>query len=380
MQTKPLLILVFGATGDLAQKKVFPALSSLHQKNLIPKGSKIIGVSRRSWSDEEFKKFLPETLSANFLKDLSYVQADVEKDYIYKELHDAKEAFIKANPDGEVIAYLALAPHHHERKIRALFRSEILSRGKGKLLIEKPFGINLETAKLLNQTILELTTEDIIYRIDHYLGKDGIRGFKNNLDKAAIESLTISLSEKKSIDGRGASYDGVGAFRDVGQNHILEVLGTILADDPTSQDSRAQVLKQLLPPKDTCELSRRGQYIGYETEKGVPIGSQTETAFEVITAVNKIPVTLRAGKMLQDDKAFALIKMHGESSAKDIHIDLRKGDAYENVFMSAFRGERQYFVGAQEIEAAWTYADKVVACWNKVPLEPYSITKPFLVE
>jgi len=415
---KPPLIILFGATGDLAQKKIFPALSNLYNSGLLPHDSKIIGVSRRPWSTDEFHDFLKSksTVSSGFLQVVGYSEIDFEVGRGYDTLAKHISTVGKGR---EVLIYLSLAPNHFPPVIQALRKSKILSRGNTKLLLEKPFGTNEKSACALNKSLTSFLSHSQIYRIDHYLGKTAVQammrvhesspGLRSIISAHTVESVSVTLFEARGIDGRGASYDGVGAFRDVGQNHMLEILASLLAEYPrrasaTSwHDARAEVLESLLPPAKTCEFARRGQYEGYEHESGVRSGSETETAFEVITGFSKgelrgIPVALRAGKMMAESYASvriifreisglpreiefsiqprAEVIIRGREGVDEI-MRLAPGDAYENIFLDALRGERRHFVGSREIQAAWRYADRVVSCWNKVPLERYSLSHPF---
>ncbi|HEU5114528.1 MAG TPA: hypothetical protein VFT82_02050, partial [Candidatus Paceibacterota bacterium] len=282
---------------------------------------------------------------------------------------------------------------------------------------------NEKTACELNSLLASLLDEDQIFRVDHYLGKNTIRAlmrihenaedFSLLLSKESVASIRIGLFEEKGIDGRGATYDQVGAFRDVGQNHMLEMLAVLAAELPLGatgaewQSARAEILKRLEPPAKTCENSRRGQYEGYESEKGVKPDSETETAFEVVTSFRSgklkgVPLSLEAGKKMGVSTVFieVLFKemsglpkkmMFTVQPEQEILIENRDGsvdaydvpsseDAYENVISGAVAGSEAGFVGAEEIKALWSYTDHVVGCWGKVPLEEYGSKKPFLIK
>jgi glucose-6-phosphate 1-dehydrogenase len=414
------LIIVFGATGHLAQKKIFPALSHLYDDGSLAEDSRVIGVSRREWARDSLHEFLKAAsdVSLSFLDIAHYALVDFEKGVGYEALAREIAHFSKTH---EILIYLSLAPQYFAPVIKALRKSSILRRGKTKLLLEKPFGTDEKTACALNRLLTSFLSTSQVYRIDHYLGKSTVQAMmrvhesspslRSIISARTVESVSVTLLEARGIDGRGASYDGVGAFRDVGQNHMLEVLASLLAEYPRHasasswHDARAKVLENLLPPKDTCELARRGQYEGYGREQGVKSDSLTETAFEVITGFSRgelagIPVIFQAGKMMGESRASIRIvfkEIRGlpqeiefsiQPEAKVVIRD-RDGrlesiefsssrDAYQNVLLDALRGESRHFVGAREIQAAWRYADRVVACWGKVPLERYSESKPFL--
>ena len=418
---KGAVFILFGATGDLAIKKIFPALDTLQKIASLKESSRIIAVSRRDWSDEDFRAHLVASstgISKNLIDRIEYLKVDIDRGTGFEDL--ARATLI----DGaEPVVYLSLAPRHHAEVSRALFDSKIITKGKGKLLIEKPFGTDEKTAKYLDKFLLEKIKDSQIYRVDHYLGKDTIRAimdlhestgdFDKLISKESVESIHVRLFETKGIDGRGASYDGVGAFRDVGQNHMLEMLAVVAAElgkgkdeGKVWQEARAKVFEHLAPPAKTCDESRRAQYEGYGAEKGVSEGSQTETAFEIRTTLASgklkgVPLVLESGKRMPSTEAFVevvfkdisgipksmkfsvqphqeivIINRDGTSDAFEIPV---VADAYTNVIRCALEGKEREFVGSREIEALWAYADRVVDCRNKVPLEIYSEKKPFLI-
>jgi glucose-6-phosphate 1-dehydrogenase len=329
--------------------------------------------------------------------------------------------------EGSVTVYLSLAPQHHKAVIENLMEERILTQGEGKILIEKPFGVDDASARDLNELLSEFLYEEQIYRIDHYLGKDTLRtvmdihertpAFDRLLTAEHVSSIRVNMFEDIGIFGRGASYDKVGAFRDVGQNHVLEMLAVLVADVPEQtsdtarghmwQLARTAVLGRLEAPAGTCELLRRGQYDGYLSEVGVAPGSQTETAFEVMTSFSSgklagVPVSLRGGKKMPSSEVYieVLFKDSPElpqsvvvrvqptqeivtterDGSSEVFVVPKVGDAYANVLADAFAGRVRDFVGAEEIQCLWRYADRVVQCWDKVPLETYGDGRPFLLE
>lgn len=351
---------LFGATGDLAQKKILPALHAIKAGGAH---LDVIEVSRRS-----------------------RVAVDVEAGTGYEALASVLS--------GQIVFYLSLAPHLHAKAIQALGDRGLLVRGKTKLMIEKPFGTDGATARKLNELIGQYLDETDVYRVDHYLGKAAALRIMDNVvsgraRKGRVTSVLVRLFEKKGIDGRGASYDGVGAFRDVGQNHLLEMAALALADRDSVeregwQSARAAVLERLVPPAMTCGDFRRGQYEGYLSEKGVRPGSQTETAFRVVTMEEGVRVTLEAGKaMPRSESSIEVTFADGSVVRHDLSVGR---DAYQTVIEAALAGSRREFVGMDEVRALWDYADRAALCWDEVPLERYGATagrgedKPFLIE
>lgn len=412
-------IVIFGATGDLAVKKLFPALSSLMSDDLLPKGARIIAVSRRDWGTSEFRAFLRESgsdISDRLIEHIEY--ADV--DFDVRRGYDRLKKVLDETANSQLLIYLSLAPRWFTPVIEDLRDADILKRGQVKLLLEKPFGTDTASAEALNSALLSFLDPAQIYRVDHYLGKETVQAIMDEherspklrqiLSNQTIERIAVELSEAKGIEGR-ASYDSVGAFRDVGQNHLLEVLAVLVAEYPRQeasagawQDARAKVLESLALPSATDSAARRGQYMEYPAERGVTEGSDTETAFELRTyfeegELSDVPVTLRAGKLLPQNYAgisiffrptgnlpaemrfeiqpvARMVMRQRDGSLASIPLPPGR-DAYHNVIEDAIKGEARRFVGTKEVLAAWRYADAVLPILLAAPLEAYSIDRPF---
>ena len=383
--TKDIIFIIFGATGDLATKKILPALENIYIQGAVTVRSRVIAVSRRDFDDAGFVQHYSQTTGRAgiplFKNALLYTKVDIDADTGYTDLALRVVDLKRAMPQAEVVIHLSLAPNYHRKVIKALASAGILVRGESKLLIEKPFGTDEKTARELDLLLTGFVDENDIYRVDHYLGKQAAQDIMCVGEiHTGISSIHARLFEEKGIDGRGASYDGVGAFRDVGQNHMLEMLAITLAN-PTDGDwqaARAQVIQRLVPPENTCVDFRRGQYEGYQIEKGVTPGSETETAFRVVTMLDRIMITLESGKKMKTGEAsIRIVYKNGTERV----FDFRTGrDAYETVVMAALSGSKRTFVGFKEILALWNYADHVQGCWQKVPLETYSKDKPFLIQ
>ncbi len=423
---KNVLFVLFGATGDLAVKKIFPALSLLHAEGVFGPKSKVLAVSRRDWGDMDFHNFLLEKKSAitgKFLDTVLYSKVDIENNHGFDDLKATIASIKKSQGISDVYVYLSLAPQNHPLAIRSLRDAKILAKGKTRILIEKPFGTDEHSARSLDK-LLSFLDEKQICRVDHYLGKDTVLAimnlhestidFDNLIAAENVSSIHIRHFETQGIENRGASYDGVGAFRDVGQNHMLEMLAVVCASLPqvkskndSWQKARAEVFSHLAPPLKTCDMSRRAQYEGYHQEQGVAPRSSTETAFEVQTHLSSgklagTPLILESGKKMPVSEAFIRIDfkemlgipksmrfsiqpdqeilIENRDGSKDIFTIPRTRDAYANVILAALSGSVREFVGREEIEALWRYADHVVACWGKVPLEIYGDNRPFLIK
>lgn len=246
----PTVLVIFGATGDLVDKKIAPALFNLYSKNHLPNLFSVIGFSRKDLSDEEFRKRISEAVTKklspsnndlqSFLKNFSYHLGNFEKEEDYLRLaHRLGQVDKKWSTCSNKLFYLAVPPRYYEEILRKIKSTDLAlpcspEEGWTRILVEKPFGKDLETARMLDSLLCELFKEEQIYPIDHYLAKEMLQNilifrFSNNLfeeswDNGSIEKIYIRLWEKIGVENRGEFYDGVGALRDVGQNHLLQML------------------------------------------------------------------------------------------------------------------------------------------------------------
>ncbi|RVU82751.1 glucose-6-phosphate dehydrogenase [Leucothrix sargassi] len=332
---KPFDLVIFGATGDLAMRKLLPALYRRHAVAQIPEEARIIGLSMSEHSNEEFrglasaalKQHIPddeldETLLGTFLDRLSYIANDVTDTNGWTELVDVLGLY----PDRIRVYYLAVGPSLFGVIARGL-ASAGLSDGKARLVVEKPLGHDLESAKKLNQEIGDVFNEDCTYRIDHYLGKETVQNlmalrFANALfepiwNAQAIDHVQITAAESLGVGTRGGYYDTSGAMRDMVQNHLLQLLCLIAMEPPHDfngdavRDEKLKVLRSLKPlfGHDALENTVRGQYRATETspsyvdEAGNP-QSKTECYVAIKAEIanwrwSGVPFYLRTGKKLR---------------------------------------------------------------------------------
>ena len=340
--TSPTIFIILGITGDLAQRKLLPALLSLYVKKQLPAKFAVVGFSRRHFSREEFRLHIRENMHVapgqyreedikHFLDHMSYEQGFFDAEQSYANL-----AFrLKTIDDGfhqcsNKLFHLAVAPSFYESILDRLAKSGLTvpcddNMGWTRVLVEKPFGHDTETAKKLDAKLGKLFKEEQIFRIDHYLAKEAIQNiisfrFANTLfeplwSAAHIDKVHIKLLEKNDIEGRGSFYDGVGALKDVGQNHILQMLAIVAMEKPRTFDAgavrkaRAQALAALRPitKKTIGRSSVRGQYEGYSKETGVKGGTQTETYFRLEAHVDNkrwkgVPFFLESGKAMSENR------------------------------------------------------------------------------
>ncbi|HJN18008.1 MAG TPA: glucose-6-phosphate dehydrogenase, partial [Armatimonadota bacterium] len=293
----PAALVLFGATGDLTWRKLAPAIYSLTADDLLPCGLPIICVGRRDKSQEDLAQWLrtgiekharrlpiDEDIWGQMGPRIQYVQGDLQDDDTYKALADVFEwADRECSPSMGRMFYLATPPGTFPtilRKIKEHGLATDASDGDrwSRVVVEKPFGHDLESARSLNELAHELFAEDQIYRMDHYLGKETVQNiavfrFANSIfepiwNSRHIDSVQITMAETVGVEGRGNFYDSVGVLRDVVQNHVLEMLALVAMEPPISmdpdalRDEKLKALRSLRPmtPEDIDTFTTRGRY------------------------------------------------------------------------------------------------------------------------
>lgn len=331
----PFVLVIFGATGDLAHNKLIPALFSLYRNKQLPDDFFIFGFARRELTDdafaELFDQFKNDEQWAAFTRHLHYQQGLFDETKGYEELVGKLEELDKKM--GACITrvfYLATPPANYNTILDNL-RTTKLSEGCGqgsnkwtRIAIEKPFGKDLETARLLDKKLAEIFEERQIFRVDHYLGKETVQNmlvfrFANGIfdpiwNKDYIDNVQITFAEKKGIEGRGKFFDGVGTLSDVGQNHLMQLLAGVGMDMPQSfskegvRDARAKALSAIacIEPEKVAENVVRGQFVGYTDEPDVNADSKTETFVAMKFFLNTprftgVPFYVRAGKDMPEN-------------------------------------------------------------------------------
>ena len=342
----PCAIVIFGASGDLTKRKLMPALYRLAYERRVPPTFAVIGNSRSPMSDEQFrekmreatKRFLEdspfeEELWASFAHNLYYIAGDVSGSQFFKQLAAKLDEVQQHHQTaGNVLFYLSTQPSHYEPIVNGL-GSEGLQKGDGwrRIVVEKPFGHDLSSARELNAAIHQVFDEKHVYRIDHYLGKETVQNilafrFGNGIfeplwNRRYISSVQITAAESIGVEGRGAYYQEAGALRDMIQNHLLQVMATIgmeplpVFEADAVRDERAKFLRsiRIMKPAEVPQYAVAGQYgparigtedvPGFRQEPGVDPNSQTPTyAAVTLFAENwrwaRVPFFLRTGKRL----------------------------------------------------------------------------------
>jgi glucose-6-phosphate 1-dehydrogenase len=335
---QPLTLFLLGATGDLAKKKILKALFTLHTEELLPDQFRIIGNSRKPFSREEFQSFVKEVVHPEnesvwkkFADSLYYVAGDVDKLKTFEDLLTLHNSFSTC---GNHLWYIATLPSLYiqaTKNIEAV-KMDHMQCGWSKVMLEKPFGTDVTSAKELDKVLTSVFTEDEIYRIDHFLAKETVQNllvfrfangiFEHLWNNKYVDNIQIMVAEDLGIGGREAFYEQTGVVRDVIQNHVLQMLATTLMNEPNSlapQDirkTRHEILENLRPIKTEKEIKEHvvfGQYThgeidghavkGYLEENTIPHGSQTTTAVAMRCFVDTprwegVPIYIRSGKRL----------------------------------------------------------------------------------
>ncbi len=428
-------LVVFGLTGDVGRRMTMPALYRLERKGALP--CDVIGVGRQQLTSDDLRAMARESVEREetsvdedvfdrFATRLSYLAADATDPSSGERLAEA------LGPAQKPVFYLATPPSLFAPIVEMLGSAGLAERAR--VVIEKPFGHDLTSARALNERLLQVLDEDRIYRIDHFLGKEPVQDivylrFANEIfepvwNRNHVKSVQITLAESFGIEGRGSFYDGVGALRDVVQNHLLHVLALVTMEAPAGSrdaiaDRRLDVLRAI-PAVDPTDYVR-GQYEGYANEDGVHPGSETETFAALRLRIDNwrwagVPFLIRAGKamattmtevhvlfrrpppiLLGDHTEEArhhnhvsirigkdagasigvLVKDASAESAEPVHLDVsfkehlaRSPSPYERLLGDALIGDATLFPHQAVVEEMWRIVQPLLD--DPPPVEPYA--------
>ncbi len=479
MDIRPTTIVIFGASGDLAKRKLIPALFQIYKEGLMPSETKIIGFARKEMSDDVFRELMQESLvkfsRSKPTTDSDEVQSFIGKLYYQQGHYDDKSSFeslalrvgeLEKELHGEdaisnKLYYLSTPPQVFFNIVSMLGQTGQIADYHDpefwtRVIIEKPFGRDLESAVALNNNVRSVLHESQIYRIDHYLGKETVQNilafrFGNSIyeplwNRRYIDHVQITVAEAGSVGGRGGYYDHSGALRDMVQNHMLQLLALIAMEPPSSfapkavRDEKVKVLSSLRLYNDSeiKEHTVRGQYAtgsvagkkitDFLSEKDVAPDSRTETFVALKFFVDNwrwsgVPFYFRTGKALPKRITEITIQFrqpplamfdnggdHNQSTPNQLSIRVQPNEAirlrfglkipgqkmilqpnemefcysdvfqaeqpeaYERLILDAILGDSTLFIRHDEVDAAWTFVDKILNGWSaqdRLPVLPY---------
>ncbi|MDN5724324.1 MAG: glucose-6-phosphate dehydrogenase [Propionibacteriales bacterium] len=341
----PCVLVIFGVTGDLSTKKLMPAVYDLANRGLLPPGFALVGFARRDWAHQDFAKIVHDAVSehartpfreevwAQLLEGIRFVSGEIGDDAAMGRLKETIAELDEARGTGGNHAfYLSIPPKLFETVVTQLRQHGLAKSMAGtwnRVVIEKPFGHDLTSAQELNRVVSQVFPPESVFRIDHYLGKETVQNmmalrFANQLFEPVwnnhyVDQVQITMAEDIGIGGRAGYYDGIGAARDVIQNHLLQLLALTAMEEPTSFDARQlqaekrKVLEAAKPPQRMDLHTARGRYTNgwtggqhceaYLDEDGIPADSTTETFAAIRVDVDNrrwagVPFYLRTGKRL----------------------------------------------------------------------------------
>lgn len=453
------VMVIVGATGDLVSKKIVPALFHAYSAKHLPRNFRIIGFARRPFTDAEFQKRVRNILKEHgfrapqkdvlaFSRIFAYHQGFFDQPKAYEDLKKRLGAIDKKiKAPVNKLFYFAVPPQNYQEILKNLVASGLTKTPGPKkcwtrVLVEKPFGTDYKSSEELDNLLAKLFKEEQIYRIDHYLAKEMLQEilafrFSNNIfeniwSREFISSIDIRLWESIGVEHRGNFYDKVGALRDVGQNHLLQMLALVAMEKPAdfSADSirlnRNELLKNMKPlsSEELANYTFRAQYKGYKRIEGVDPKSQTETYFKIRAFIDSprwhdVPVTMESGKRmgralkeivvnfrhptpclcppgehLQNKIVFQIepeehIKVQFWSKRPGVAFEiedrnfdffLRPGqkrtqyvEEYIKLLLDSINGDQTLFADSNEVKSMWKFIDPIQRSWqkNKVPLAEY---------
>ncbi|WP_333743957.1 glucose-6-phosphate dehydrogenase [Streptomyces ardesiacus] len=338
-------LVIFGVTGDLSRRKLMPAVYDLANRGLLPPGFSLVGFARRDWEDQDFAQVVHDAVREHartpfreevwqqLSEGMRFIPGDFDDDQAFEQLHDAVEELdASRGTSGNYAFYLSVPPKFFPKVVQQLKKHGLTDAPDGswrRAVIEKPFGHDLDSARDLNALVHEVFDPEQVFRIDHYLGKETVQNilalrFANTMyepiwNRSYVDHVQITMAEDIGIGGRAGYYDGIGAARDVIQNHLLQLMALTAMEEPAAFDARSllteklKVLRAVRLPDDLGEYTVRGQYAGgwqggaqvpgYLEEEGIDPASTTDTYAAIKLGIDNrrwagVPFYLRTGKRL----------------------------------------------------------------------------------
>lgn len=452
---KPFTVVIFGASGDLTRRKLVPALFGLWKENSLPRDFEIIGFARREKTDESFRDEMKEGTTKfsrlapvsdsdwhEFSKHVSYHVGNFDDAESYRTLAERLGKLAKERGLEQQLFYLATAPEFFSPVMEELKKVNLVGHGlPSRVVIEKPFGHDYQSARALVSDLQKCIDEESLYRIDHYLGKETVQNllyfrFANSIyepiwQRSMIDHVQITVAEKEGVGTRGGYYDGVGAMRDMVQNHLMQLLTITAMEPPGSlhseaiRDEKVKVLRSIPTPKVEAvqHISVRAQYDGYRKADRVAPDSVTETYVALKLHIDNwrwagVPFYLRTGKFLatraseivvvfkrppmslfkasereyvhrnrlhirlQPEEGIHLnfnAKVPGKSVMSAVDMDFQykskfgsySPEAYERLLHDFIMGDSTLFTRADEVLEAWRLTDAIYAGWANAPVANY---------
>lgn len=441
-------LIIFGVTSNLAQTKLIPALYDIAEKGLLPENTAILGIARSPKTPQQFKEEIKNAIKENrkvkeevldnLIESFYYLDGKFNDPNFFQNLKDKLSELQHEGFDcSNRIFYLATYPNLYTDIFKNLqkVKLNIEIRGWTRLMIEKPIGEDLKSARKLNKLLLKYFREEQIYRIDHYLAKENLQNiltfrfgngmFEHLMNKDNIDHIQITAAESLGIGKRGGYYDTAGALKDVGQNHLLQILALTTMDTPkefSNESITAERIKLIRSLKPDPKKIVFGQYKGYKEEENISKDSKIDTFFALKTEIQNerfsgVPIYIRAGKKLArsvaevaivfkvqktrilKDKTYLeqpnilfyriqpnegiilkiLVKKPGSKILVEptfmqfCYKQLSTGlsDPYEKLVLDAISGDQTLFNDAPEVEAQWKFIDPLA----KLPKNPFAYEK-----
>ena len=427
----PCVLIMFGVTGDLARKKLMPAVYDLANRGLLPPGFSFVGFARRNWEDEDFAQVTYQAVKEHartpfrdsvwqqLSEGVRFVSGSFDDDEAFDQLAACvKELDVERGTGGNYAFYLSIPPSSFPTVVQQLKRSGLSdSQGRGwrRVVIEKPFGHDLASAKELNATLDGVFPPESVFRIDHYLGKETVQNilalrFANEMyepiwNRGYVDHVQITMAEDIGIGGRAGYYDGIGAARDVIQNHLLQLLALMAMEEPVAFDA------------DSLRMEKE-KVLGFLEEDGIAKDSITDTYAAIKLEIDTrrwagVPFYLRTGKRLpsrmteiavlfqraphlpfaatdteelgqnalviriQPDEGVTLrfgSKVPGSAmEVRDVNMDFDYGEsftesspeAYERLLLDVLIGDPPLFPRQEEVELSWQILDPIEDYWSR---------------